>query len=225
MTASRKPESARANGAKSRGPTTQEGKLASSQNATRHGISSRAVVLQCESQHRFEQVLAAFKDQIQPRNSAESGFVEMMAINHWRQMRFLAVQKAAIELEMVRVESANDLFSQIPAAGLTSVVLVEKLRRYETSYRRQFIRAKDAIQKMRRRQELFAAEDSASPSSNLTARAVPRLAAQLHAPTFMEPRTRKKAILQNEPTAQEKVILQNEPTTQNETCPTRLRNA
>ena len=52
MTTLRKSEFARANGAKSRGPTTPEGKLASSQNATQHGIF-------------FEQVLAELKDHVQ----------------------------------------------------------------------------------------------------------------------------------------------------------------
>jgi hypothetical protein len=151
MTTSRKSESARANGAKSRGPITPEGKLASSQNAAQHGIFSRTMVLQCESQLRFEQVLAELKDQVQPRNATESGYVEIMAIARWRQMRVWAVQKTAIELEMARLESAQAESGNAPesaanAAGLTPVVLatlayqtlsgnsfLDKLHRYETS--------------------------------------------------------------------------------------------
>ena len=128
MTTSRKSESARANGARSPSPVTPEGKLASSQNATQHGIFSRTMVLQCESQLRFEQVLAELKDQVQPRNATESGYVEIMAIARWRQMRVWAVQKTAIELEMARLESAqaesaNDPASADGAAGLTPAVL------------------------------------------------------------------------------------------------------
>jgi hypothetical protein len=222
MTTLRKSESARANGAKSRGPTTPEGKLASSQNATQHGIFSRTMVLQCESQPRFEQVLAELKDQVQPRNSSESGYVEMMAIARWRQMRVWAVQKTAIELEMARVEASSiehshDAPSENTAADLTPVVLatlayraladnnfLDKLHRYETSYDRQFAKAQAAIQKGRR-QELLDAKDSASFPSNPFA-SIPHLGTPLTAPTFMDPSD-----------AREKVILQNEPTAQNET--------
>src|SRR5262249_11152944 len=113
--------------AKSRGPTTPEGKLASSQNAAKHGVFSRTMVLQCESQNRFEQVLAALKEQVEPRNSAESGYVESMAIARWRQMRVWPLQKVAIELDMAREESArveSDTDSQSETdAGLTPVIV------------------------------------------------------------------------------------------------------
>ena len=217
MTTSRKSESARANGAKSRGPITLEGKLASSQNAAQHGIFSRTMVLQCESQLRFEQVLAELKDQVQPRNATESGYVEIMAIARWRQMRVWAVQKTAIELEMARLESAQAESANDPAAdaaGLTPVVLatlayqtlsgnsfLDKLHRYETSYDRQFAKARAAIQKQRA-QELLDAKDFASFPSNPVA-SVPAFATPLTGPTFIEPSDpREKVILQNEPTAQ-----------------------
>jgi hypothetical protein len=143
MTTSRKSESARANGAKSRGPSAPEDKLASSQDATRHGIFSRTMVLQCESQLRFDQVLAELKDQVQPRNPTESGFVEIMAIARWRQMRVWAVQKTAIELQMAHLESAqaesaNDRASADDAAGLTPVVLPTLA--YQTLFGNKFLR-------------------------------------------------------------------------------------
>ena len=225
MTTSRKSESARANGAKSRGPTTPEGKLASSQNATQHGIFSRTMILGCESQNRFEQVLAELKDQVQPRNSTESGYVEVMAIARWRQMRVWAVQKTAIELEMARAESANTesthvepgngIASETIDADLTPVVLatlayralsdnnfLDKLHRYETSYDRQFANAPAAIQKAPIRKFLDAKDFPPSlPSNPFTS--VPHLATPLTGPTFMDPSDpREKVILQNEPTAQ-----------------------
>ncbi len=203
MTTSRKSESARVNGAKSRGPTTPEVRLASLQN-TQHGILSRTLVLQCESQPRFEQVLAELKGQVQPRNSTESGFVETMAIARWRHMRVWALQKAAIELEIARVESSNDVASETAAADHTPVVLatlayrtlsdnsfLDNVHRYETSHDRQFAEAQAATQTVRR-QGLLDAEDSASLPSNSVA-SLPNLATSLTAPTFMDPLPPRKS--------------------------------
>ena len=48
-----KSETARANGAKSRGPVTPEGRAASSRNSLRHGFTAESVVLPTESQEDF----------------------------------------------------------------------------------------------------------------------------------------------------------------------------
>jgi hypothetical protein len=46
-------EQSRINGAKSRGPKTPEGKAKSSQNATKHGLGSRSLVLETENHPLF----------------------------------------------------------------------------------------------------------------------------------------------------------------------------
>ena len=47
-------ETARANGAKSQGPKTEEGKAVSSQNATKHGLRSKNIVLKDEDPQEYE---------------------------------------------------------------------------------------------------------------------------------------------------------------------------
>jgi hypothetical protein len=53
MSSIRKIESSRANGALSRGPVTESGKQISSQNARRHALLARIVLLENESPDGF----------------------------------------------------------------------------------------------------------------------------------------------------------------------------
>jgi hypothetical protein len=182
------------------------------------------MVLQCKSQHRFAQALAELKDQVQLRNSTESGYVEMMAIARWRQMRVWAVQKAAIELEMARVESAStesarvesghDAASETAAVDLTPVVLATPA--YRTLSGNSFL---DKAPPLRNLLRPAVCQSPGRHSKNAPSgiarcqrfrvppiqpdRLRPHLATPLTAPTFMDPSDpREKVILQNEPTAQ-----------------------
>ena len=73
-------EASRANGAKSRGPVTEEGKQASSQNSRTHGLLSKKVVLAGESQEEFEALLASFLEEHQPETATERDLIEKMVI-------------------------------------------------------------------------------------------------------------------------------------------------
>ncbi len=89
-------ESARANGAKSHGPVTPEGRQISSLNALRHGLVAQTVVLTNESQNCFQQVFQAYIDHFQPVDDIEVDFVEEMAVAKWHQRRAWAIQTAAL---------------------------------------------------------------------------------------------------------------------------------
>jgi hypothetical protein len=70
-------ETARINGAKSRGPTTPEGKEKSSQNALKHGFTTQsAVVMACERQEEFDEILNQLITIHEPANAAELDLVQ-----------------------------------------------------------------------------------------------------------------------------------------------------
>ncbi len=64
-----KAEASRRNGAKSQGPVTPEGKARSSQNATKHGLDSRIVVLANESQFEYDDLLSDYVHRYSPHRS------------------------------------------------------------------------------------------------------------------------------------------------------------
>ena len=88
---------ARSNGARSRGPATPEGKRRSSQNATRHGLLARCIVMENESSAAFEALLAQHCDRLQPADPLEFGFIEEMAAAYWRMRRTWALETRIYE--------------------------------------------------------------------------------------------------------------------------------
>jgi hypothetical protein len=104
---------ARANGAKSRGPVTAEGKRAaaantalstgpvtpegktrSAQNAIRHGLLADTLVFPGESEQRFCDLLATLETELQPAPGIETDQVHLIAVAHWRRMRLWSVEKS-----------------------------------------------------------------------------------------------------------------------------------
>src|SRR5580698_9098032 len=146
-------QASRANGRKSHGPATPEGKLASSRNAITHGMLSATVVLKGESQDRFCALLAALTEEFQPRTPFEQSLIENMAVARWRQMRIWGMEKAAMDHEMRRqsdipISPALDPAEQAATrAALAFRSLsddsrsLELINRYESRYDRQYLRA------------------------------------------------------------------------------------
>src|SRR5689334_20140282 len=97
MSSLRRIEASRANGAKSRGPVTAEGKLRSSQNALKHGLLSNDVVLATESRETFDRLLEALIARFQPADQAEMICVEHMAAAEWRIRRIWAAETADLD--------------------------------------------------------------------------------------------------------------------------------
>jgi hypothetical protein len=102
MGTERQKQASRANGSKSRGPATPEGKLTSSRNAEKHGLLSGTVVLEGESTDRFLELVTALHEEFQPQTPFEESLVENMAAARWRQMRIWGMEKAGMDHETRR---------------------------------------------------------------------------------------------------------------------------
>jgi len=96
-----------ANSAKSTGPVTADGQARSSQNAIRHGILAESIVLDSESAERFSDVLTTLQEELQPVTFIESRYVETMALAEWRRLRLLCLEKEPITIETRRQEAAE----------------------------------------------------------------------------------------------------------------------
>ncbi|MGA2713091.1 MAG: hypothetical protein ABSG41_08270 [Bryobacteraceae bacterium] len=158
MRTERQTQASRANGAKSSGPATPEGKLASSRNATTHGMLSGTIVLEGESKDRFRALLAALHEELQPRTPIETSLVENMAVARWRQMRIWGMEKAGMEHEMRRqAEASQSTEDTATRSALAFRALsddsrsLELINRYESRYDRQYLRAHRRLLELRDR--------------------------------------------------------------------------
>ena len=118
---SKKSAAARANGAKSHGPATAEGRARSSQNALRHGLAVRAaalptvsVVLDDESPADFQRLLDSYLDEFVPTSPLEVELIETMVSARWRLRRLANIETTLLGNEMeTTVDNIHRFFPDV----------------------------------------------------------------------------------------------------------------
>jgi hypothetical protein len=152
----------RANGAKSKGPVTDQGKLNSSRNSTRHGLLAATIVLEAEQTEPFLEMVRELYDEHRPATPTEMMLVETIACARWRQDRIWEMQKAAFDEDIASCESPSDY------APLRAVLALRKspdsarahelLLRYETALDRQISRSLLRLHQLQDRRAASAAD-------------------------------------------------------------------
>src|ERR1700692_211088 len=103
MTSELKSATSRANGAKSRGPKTAEGREQSSRNSLDHGFTSKKnIVLECENEDDFQEMLRDYAVTYQPGSPVEEVLVAEMVAARWRMQRLRLIETALLDSEMQR---------------------------------------------------------------------------------------------------------------------------
>ena len=154
MSSKRRRAASRANGKKSHGPVTPEGKARSAANAPiRHGLASRerAVHGICLSNENPDEFMLLYDDLVQehvPITTTEHLIVHEMAVCRWRVHRAWAMESALLDNQMDHMRDdlpkTYESFGESTRAGLAFRKLTETspslptLSRYETRLHRQF---------------------------------------------------------------------------------------
>jgi hypothetical protein len=107
MVSQLKSDTARINGAKSRGPTTDEGKEKSSRNSLKHGLTATSgkLLLDCEDPHQFDEILNKFHTIHEPATEAEKDIVEEMVAARWRIRRMWTIETGLLNAEILTQQS------------------------------------------------------------------------------------------------------------------------
>ena len=147
----------RANGAKSKGPKTPEGKHIASMNAERHGLLSRLALMDGEGQANFLQLSRNLIELFQPADEHEANLVEIMLTSIWRRQRAMAMETCGFSFfhrhqTRLAIQQNNPGGSHfdLAFAGLSASLAsntdadaraLELLHRYEIRHTRAYTRA------------------------------------------------------------------------------------
>ena len=153
----------RANGAKSRGPKTPEGKAIAAQNAIRHGCLAKLTVMAGEDEQAFMQLSANLIHAFHPTDEHECNLVETMLICMWRRNRALAMETAGMSLMVLKQaaitsptpDSLNPTDTHsIAFRGFVASVeenhALDLLHRYEARHTRAYERAAKSLDAYRK---------------------------------------------------------------------------
>ena len=86
------------NAQKSTGPSTEQGRINSSQNRRTHGLGGKFKVLPCESQAEFEALLQHLDNDYRPQTASDTMLVERMAESRWLSDRALRLQQTCFDV-------------------------------------------------------------------------------------------------------------------------------
>jgi hypothetical protein len=156
MRTERQIQASRANGARSRGPVTAEGKRNSFRNAVKHGWLAETIVLKSELSDRFLEIIAELEDELQPETSIEYTLIQKMAAARWRQLRLWGMEKAAMEQQIRRETESGARGEDIPTRAsmafrsLGEARSLDLIIRYDSLCDRQYLRAHRRFMEMRR---------------------------------------------------------------------------
>ena len=140
----------RANGRKSHGPVTPEGKAKVSQNALKHGLCGKFRVLDGEDQDAFDYLFQQFAKDEQPVGSLETELVRRMAEYSWLRYRASRFQTACFRIEASTPELVEN--------GKTRIAFSPELERflnYQAHFDRQFSRASAELLKHKKQRYIL----------------------------------------------------------------------
>jgi hypothetical protein len=137
----------RINGAKSKGRKTPRDQAEPSKDKLRQSMLARTVVLPGESRERFDELHRCITAAVLPVDYLECTLVDKMTVNHWKQMRAWALEKAAFnagDSPEAHAEAARD-----PARAAAF------MRSYDLNCDRAFARSLDRLLKLRARRKFL----------------------------------------------------------------------
>ncbi len=164
MASARQVAANRRNARLPRGPLSAEASAAISQNAAKHGLTAKHVVMQHEEEADYQELRASIVMEYRPHTPQEHRFADQIAQNYWRLLRCRRVETAMFENRLATLKNRLHLDPNQPIDNDEGISICmsnaprdfDTNRRYETTIERAWYRAireLKASQKERRKNE------------------------------------------------------------------------
>jgi hypothetical protein len=102
MVTEKQPADNRANARKSTGPRTFEGRRRGSQNALKHGVLAKAILIEGECEEGFLKLCKAYVREYSPQTPTEPALVNKAVTAQCRALRAASLEAAAVTYELQR---------------------------------------------------------------------------------------------------------------------------
>ena len=119
----------RANGAKSRGPVTPEGKARSSKNAVTHGILARSLTLSDGDAELFQTLQLSDMQRFTPRDQPEHDLIEEAVYAKWQMRQAWMMHARTLKMQIIAdMEETNAEWDGIPLLDRQALALAKSLK-------------------------------------------------------------------------------------------------
>ena len=162
MSSKRRFAANRRNAQHSTGPKTPEGKAASAQNATSHGLSSSFAVLPHEDPSAYVQLLATLQKEITPATGHEKFLVTQMAESRFRLDRTNRFEAIAYDQLLDECDKTNPDHVIVMKLTNRTKNIFDLLQRYRTAAERSYYKAHRELTQGRAREKRNEATEAQS---------------------------------------------------------------
>ena len=109
-------EQARINGAKSRGPKSDEGKAKVSQNARKHGLAAKLLLVDTEHEAGYNEIEKGLANSFKPQTEAEDLLIEQIAKITWKLRQADNMEMDLLRDNIEQGDSIHSAFSYDPTS-------------------------------------------------------------------------------------------------------------
>ena len=145
-------EASRRNGARSRGPVTEEGKARASRNALKHGLTAmHHLVLEDEAPSELEELTARLLVEFDPKSEIEARLARRMAIAFWKGERAERIEVALFDAApKLRPPQAGYQWEQADPLTTFDLKRFNAVRGYQAQQGREIIRCLKELRALRK---------------------------------------------------------------------------
>ena len=174
MASARQVAANRRNASLPRGPLSETASAAIRENAVKHGLTAKHVVLGHEDDADYQELRASIVMEYQPQTPQEHRLADQIAQNYWRLLRSRRVETATFENRLGSLKDRLNIGPDTPMdhdEGLSVCMSkhardFENLRRYETGIERAWYRAIRELRAAQKERREFQAAQAEEESYN-----------------------------------------------------------